>query len=786
MITFYQSIGLEKFLKTIYRVGDTMDDDFRNRQVQRYLRALIDVQLEEKSSTETPIVEAEKPVETESTSETPAAPEAKVPETEEAKVEEVATSDAKVEEAPEVKVEESSEVKVEESSEVKATEETPVVEEVKEVSAEGTETPAAVDEDSKSSASSEATKVVKSDDDDSDSEPDYASRPRPRIIYLKDFGGIASLGQPLLKALITAVRSRRLGLQPTEESDPTPSTDSTSTSTTTTESTPSSSSSSSSTPATPATYDSKKIQPTVILLGVSHSPESAPHNCCSSCTWTRFMEGFESSDPDKLCQLLPDILQPSLTKSNDDIAKVVADALFTTPKRTSYSERTFVDPDVGTGAIYRQIICAYGFHDSRDPFVKKKKHSSSSSSSSSKKKDGDKENSKEPDETLWRNGKAATQKERKEEFGVMRLSRNELVVRKALTSLGGGVGEGVDIFSALPPEEKEEEETDKKKAKGKGKEKEGKKDKKDKKKKKKSKEDLEAEKYSTIAGLKENLISRTVADRIAAIALHGLPTSPSTPSSAIKPATTAPSTPSTSKKSSSSERIVSPEDLAAAIKASLTGNDQRKKWLENYQRLKDAVDSNVDLDNSSDDESDSETSKKKEDPILAKVRRSGTLNSHEERLIGGVIDTTQLATGFEDVCIDPKIVDSVRMIISLPLMYPKAFASGILGAEALSGILLYGPPGTGKTMLCRAVAKECNVRMLLVAPSNVQDMYVGETEKLVKAIFTLARKIAPCVIFIDEVDAIFGSRSSDNTNGSRYHRSMVRSFSYTEAIEWIF
>ena len=135
-----------------------------------------------------------------------------------------------------------------------------------------------------------------------------------------------------------------------------------------------------------------------------------------------------------------------------------------------------------------------------------------------------------------------------------------------------------------------------------------------------------------------------------------------------------------------------------------------------------------------------------------------------------------MATGFEDVCIDPKIVDSVRMIISLPLMYPKAFASGILGAEALSGILLYGPPGTGKTMLCRAIAKECNVRMLLVAPSNVQDMYVGETEKLVKAIFTLARKIAPCVVFIDEVDAIFGARSSDNTNGSRYHRSMLTEF----------
>lgn len=136
----------------------------------------------------------------------------------------------------------------------------------------------------------------------------------------------------------------------------------------------------------------------------------------------------------------------------------------------------------------------------------------------------------------------------------------------------------------------------------------------------------------------------------------------------------------------------------------------------------------------------------------------------------------QLDTCFEDVCIDSKIMEGVRSIISLPLMYPAVFATGIFSKEALSGILLYGPPGTGKTMLCRAIAKEYNIRMLLIAPSVIEDKYVGETEKLVTATFSLARKIAPCVIFIDEVDAIFGARTSDSNCSSRYHRSMLTQF----------
>ncbi|KAF8986907.1 P-loop containing nucleoside triphosphate hydrolase protein, partial [Cyathus striatus] len=121
-----------------------------------------------------------------------------------------------------------------------------------------------------------------------------------------------------------------------------------------------------------------------------------------------------------------------------------------------------------------------------------------------------------------------------------------------------------------------------------------------------------------------------------------------------------------------------------------------------------------------------------------------------------------LTTSFEDVCIPEKIVDTLRTIISLRLKFPSAFASGILGRESMGGVLLYGPPGSGKTMVCRAVASECGARMLVTKPSDIMDKYIGESEKLVKAIFTLAYRLAPCLIFIDELDSFFGKRKDDD------------------------
>ncbi|KAI9146387.1 P-loop containing nucleoside triphosphate hydrolase protein, partial [Paraphysoderma sedebokerense] len=104
----------------------------------------------------------------------------------------------------------------------------------------------------------------------------------------------------------------------------------------------------------------------------------------------------------------------------------------------------------------------------------------------------------------------------------------------------------------------------------------------------------------------------------------------------------------------------------------------------------------------------------------------------------------------------------IHDIIQLPLQKPWLFQTGIL-RQSTSGLLLFGPPGTGKTMLARATAAESGANFLNVQMSQVQSMWVGENEKNVRALFRLARKLRPCIIFIDEVDSLLQTRSKSFT-----------------------
>jgi SpoVK/Ycf46/Vps4 family AAA+-type ATPase len=76
-------------------------------------------------------------------------------------------------------------------------------------------------------------------------------------------------------------------------------------------------------------------------------------------------------------------------------------------------------------------------------------------------------------------------------------------------------------------------------------------------------------------------------------------------------------------------------------------------------------------------------------------------------------------------------------------------------------VLLYGPPGTGKTMLAKALAKESNACFINVRAAALQSKWFGDAQKLVTAVFTLAWKIQPCIIFIDEIDSLLGTRKSN-------------------------
>ena len=87
--------------------------------------------------------------------------------------------------------------------------------------------------------------------------------------------------------------------------------------------------------------------------------------------------------------------------------------------------------------------------------------------------------------------------------------------------------------------------------------------------------------------------------------------------------------------------------------------------------------------------------------------------------------------------------------------------------------MLYGPPGTGKTLVARAFAKESGACLLEVSAADVNQEACGQSEKIIRAIFSLAKKLMPCVVFIDEADGIFGKRVSGEKS---WERSMKTQF----------
>ncbi|OSX78402.1 hypothetical protein BU14_0109s0001 [Porphyra umbilicalis] len=96
--------------------------------------------------------------------------------------------------------------------------------------------------------------------------------------------------------------------------------------------------------------------------------------------------------------------------------------------------------------------------------------------------------------------------------------------------------------------------------------------------------------------------------------------------------------------------------------------------------------------------------------------------------------------------------------------------------SAPKGVLFYGPPGTGKTMLAKALAKESGALFLSVSPSSLLSKWVGETNQLTRGLFSLAARVAPAIIFLDEVDALFRARSSAAGGEHEVSREMKAEF----------
>lgn len=110
-------------------------------------------------------------------------------------------------------------------------------------------------------------------------------------------------------------------------------------------------------------------------------------------------------------------------------------------------------------------------------------------------------------------------------------------------------------------------------------------------------------------------------------------------------------------------------------------------------------------------------------------------------------------------------IRELREVIELPLINPELFQR--VGIAPPKGCLLYGPPGTGKTLLAKAVASQLDCNFLKVVSSAIVDKYIGESARLIREMFAYARDHQPCIIFMDEIDAIGGRRFSEGTSADR-------------------
>nr|XP_043617671.1 outer mitochondrial transmembrane helix translocase [Erigeron canadensis] len=132
-------------------------------------------------------------------------------------------------------------------------------------------------------------------------------------------------------------------------------------------------------------------------------------------------------------------------------------------------------------------------------------------------------------------------------------------------------------------------------------------------------------------------------------------------------------------------------------------------------------------------------------------------NPYEDVIACSVINPDHIDVEFNSIGGLESIKQSLYELVILPLRRPDLFSYGkLLGPQ--KGVLLYGPPGTGKTMLAKAIAKESGAVFINVRISDLMSKWFGDAQKLVAAVFSLAHKLQPAIIFIDEVDSFLGQR----------------------------
>lgn len=135
-----------------------------------------------------------------------------------------------------------------------------------------------------------------------------------------------------------------------------------------------------------------------------------------------------------------------------------------------------------------------------------------------------------------------------------------------------------------------------------------------------------------------------------------------------------------------------------------------------------------------------------------------------ESILGELVDTGRDNLTWNDIAGLQSAKEALNEAVLLPALRPDLY-TGLRAPP--KGLLLFGPPGTGKTMLAKVLAKEAGCTFFSISASTLVSKWVGDSEKMIRVLFAVARAMSPSIIFIDEIDSILTARSSEEHEASR-------------------
>ncbi|XP_026733297.1 ATPase family AAA domain-containing protein 1-like isoform X2 [Trichoplusia ni] len=164
----------------------------------------------------------------------------------------------------------------------------------------------------------------------------------------------------------------------------------------------------------------------------------------------------------------------------------------------------------------------------------------------------------------------------------------------------------------------------------------------------------------------------------------------------------------------------------------------------------------------------SKSRKKAEERAREQLRKAGLgnkhsialdkLTDHEMIIASQLVVPDEISVNWKDIAGLDYLIQELRETVILPIQKRELFADSRL-TQPPKGVLLHGPPGCGKTLIAKATAKEANMSFINLDVSLLTDKWYGETQKLAAAVFSLAVKLQPCIVFIDEIESFLRTRT---------------------------